>query len=80
MQISTEKTLTKEEKKVFEKEVKKRIRKMRFTLGAKTSTALEFLLIQKASTGKTIQELAPEFQREMHKKIRAIWKEQVKSS
>ena len=68
MQISNEKTLTEDEKKVFKKEVKKRIRKMRFTLGAKTSTALEYLLINKATSGKTIQELAPEFQREMHKK------------
>lgn len=66
---TTNKTLTEDEKKVFKKEVKKRIRKMRFTLGAKTSTALEFLLIQKAITGKTIKELAPECQRYMHEKF-----------
>lgn len=68
METTNKKTLTEDEKKVFKKEVKKRIRKMRFTLGAKTSTALEYLLINKATSGKTIQELAPEFQREMHKK------------
>ena len=67
METTNKKTLTEDEKKVFKKEVKKRIRKMRFTLGAKTSTALEFLLIQKAITEKTIEELAPECQREMHK-------------
>ena len=67
METTNQKTLTEDEKKVFKNEVKKRIRKMRFTLGAKTSTALEFLLIQKAITGKTIKELAPECQREMHK-------------
>ena len=42
---------------------------MRFSLGAKSSTALEYLLIQKATSGKTIQELAPECQRYMHKKF-----------
>ena len=46
METTNQKTLTEDEKKVFKNEVKKRIRKMRFTLGAKTSTALEFLLIQ----------------------------------
>ena len=54
MQISKEKKLTEDEKKVFTEEVRKRIGKMRFSLGAKSSMALEYLLIQKATSGKTI--------------------------
>lgn len=69
MQISKEKKLTEDEKKVFTEEVRKRIGKMRFSLGAKSSMALEYLLIQKATSGKTIQELAPECQRYMHEKF-----------
>lgn len=34
METTNQKTLTEDEKKVFKNEVKKRIRKMRFTLGA----------------------------------------------
>lgn len=68
MEISTDKILTEDEKKTFEEKVRRKISKMRFSLGFKTSDALEFLLVQKAITGKTIKDLAPEFQRYMHEK------------
>lgn len=67
--IIEEKNPTEEEKKIFEMEVEKRIDKIKFSIGIKTSTALKFLLVEKFKTGKKINELASECQQYMQQKF-----------
>ena len=60
---------TEMEKKQFKKFAKKRIGGMRFSLGAKTTNALVYLITEKFTTGEKIDVLAPRCQEYMQRRF-----------